>query len=96
MATEAMSTSKRRCRILLGVTGSVAAVKGPELAVRLARDAHADVRVLLTAGGLNFWTKAQNYDPIYWNELQKRIAKKEGATTEENDRTEGRIYIHSE
>lgn len=61
-------SNKRRPRILLGVTGSVAAVKGPELACKLAREGH-DVCVLLTRGGENFWTKAGEYDPQSWEEF---------------------------
>lgn len=86
--------NKRRPHVLLGITGSVAAVKGPEIAVRLARDDKMHVRVLLTSGGLNFWNKAQEYNPTYWEELQKRILtiKEEDSSSDE----EGRIYIHSE
>ena len=57
---------RRRPRILLGVTGSVAAVKGPQLAVRLASACGADVRVLLTRGGESFWSKAGEYDAGSW------------------------------
>ena len=85
------STPQRRPRVLLGVTGSVAAVKGPELAVRLTRDVHCDVRVLLTAGGSNFWFKAQDYDPNNWKELEKC-----NVNDEESDSWEGKIHIHSE
>jgi phosphopantothenoylcysteine synthetase/decarboxylase len=86
--------SKRRQRVLLGVTGSVAAVKSPEIAVRLARDEHFDICVLLTAGGLNFWTKAQEYNPSYWQELEKRIVTEE--ITTESSGIEGQIFIRSE
>lgn len=61
---------RRRPRVLLGITGSVAAVKGPEIAVRLRQEANVDVKVLLTQGGHNFWTKAREYDSHYWNELE--------------------------
>lgn len=69
--------SKRRPRILLGVTGSVAAVKGPELACQLARDG-SDVCVLLTRGGENFWTKAGEYDPQSWEEFNTYLATEQG------------------
>uniref|UniRef100_A0A7S1D871 Flavoprotein domain-containing protein n=1 Tax=Cyclophora tenuis TaxID=216820 RepID=A0A7S1D871_CYCTE len=65
------TTDRRRPRILLGVTGSVAAVKSPEIAVRLHRDLNADVRILLTSGGDNFWNKAQDYDGTAWNEFRE-------------------------
>jgi len=42
-------------RLLLGVTGSIAAYKAPEL-VRRLREAGAEVRVVLTAGGAQFAT----------------------------------------
>jgi phosphopantothenoylcysteine synthetase/decarboxylase len=53
--------------ILIGITGSVAAIKGPELAVRLA--ANANVRILLTQGGANFWSKAKDYNATAWNQM---------------------------
>ena len=81
---------RRRPRVLLGITGSVAAVKGPELAVRLAREVDVDVRVLLTGGGFNFWNKAREYDPLYWGELEKHIS------SDTEFLAEGKIVIHSE
>ena len=55
--------------VLLAVTGSVAGIKGPELAVQLVKVANANVRVLLTRGGKNFWTKARDYNLQYWDEM---------------------------
>lgn len=55
---------KRRIRVLLGVTGSVAAVKAPELVVQLCQ--FATVKVVLTSGGRNFWDKAIGYDSAAW------------------------------
>jgi hypothetical protein len=70
-STSRSSTSVRpRLKILLAVTGSVAAVKGPEIAVRLAVGVNADVRVLLTKGGQNFWSKAEAYNKKYWGIMQ--------------------------
>jgi hypothetical protein len=83
--------NKRRHRVLLGITGSVAAVKGPELAVKLLRDLHVDVRVLLTRGGFNFWNKAQEYDPLHWGELEKFLCSNPEFST-----VEGTIVFHSE
>jgi hypothetical protein len=59
-----------RPKILLAITGSVAAIKGPELAVRLVREVDAHVRILLTKGGENFWNKAEAYNQMYWTILQ--------------------------
>lgn len=60
---------RRRKRILLGITGSVAAIKGPELALKLSKElGDAHVAILLSAGGENFWYKAKEYDPQTWQE----------------------------
>jgi hypothetical protein len=48
----------------------VAAIKGPELAVKLVNFG-ANVRVLLTKGGHNFWTKAEAYNQVQWDKLQE-------------------------
>ncbi len=61
----------RRKRVLLGITGSVAAIKGPELALVLSKELDAHVVVLLTNGGSNFWYKAQSYNPHIWKEYQE-------------------------
>jgi Flavoprotein len=61
---------------LIGVTGSVAAVKVPELVVRLLEwqecrlPSSLDVKVVLTRGGHVFWDQAHAYDPISWDRLQ--------------------------
>ena len=61
----------RRRRILLGISGSVAAVKGPEIALRLARDSGMDVKVILTRGGQSFWEKAKEYNETIWGQMEK-------------------------
>jgi len=77
--TEEKATNKdcRQYNILLGVTGSVAAVKAPEIALSLYRDLSARrkaldirVRILLSAGGKNFWQKAKEYNETVWKDLQ--------------------------
>ena len=85
----------KRLNVLLGITGSVAAIKGPEIAVRLVEEAHVNVRVLLTQGGKNFWTKADEYNPQYWKEFQAR--SRLGSTvpiSAATDNGEEPIYIH--
>lgn len=71
---------RRRPRVLLGVTGSVAAIKVPELVCRLA--VFADVHVVLTKGGSNFWYAnadttsvgpAQTYNPEAWEQMQQLV-----------------------
>jgi phosphopantothenoylcysteine decarboxylase len=68
----AVSTHRRRKHphVLLGVTGSVAAVKAPEIACRLIEECGAHVKVVLSEGGRNFWEKAHEYDAIHWQRLQ--------------------------
>ena len=70
-----VDTSPRRPHILLGVTGSVAAVKAPEIALKLANKLNAYVYVLLTQGGDNFWRKAKDYNPLIWQLLQEEISR---------------------
>jgi hypothetical protein len=56
-------------RILLGVTGSVAAIKAPEVVVQLVTQCNAEVKVVLSRGGKTFWDKAADYDPVSWGIL---------------------------
>jgi hypothetical protein len=58
-------------RILLGVTGSVAAIKAPEVVVQLVTQSkcNAEVKVVLSRGGKTFWDKAADYDPVSWGRL---------------------------
>lgn len=63
-----MSTSLNNKRVLLGVTGSIAAYKSADLTRRL-RDAGAEVRVVMTSGGCEFITpltmQAVSGHPVY-------------------------------
>jgi len=77
--TTTTSTS-RNPRILLGVTGSVAAVKAPEIACRLVQECDAHVKILLSEGGRNFWEKAHEYNAEYWNQLQELLKSKDTDT----------------
>ncbi|VEU37635.1 unnamed protein product [Pseudo-nitzschia multistriata] len=79
-----LNRRRRRPRILFAVTGSVAAVKGPEIAVRLVRELDSDVRILLTRGGENFWSKARDYNLQYWDTLQG-LLRSSGSEGENND-----------
>lgn len=59
-------TLRRRPRVLLGVCGSVAAVKLPELAMRLS--VSVEVRLMLTASGKHFVENvAPSYNPSVWD-----------------------------
>ena len=63
-----LSTS-RRPHVLLLATGSVATVKVPELALRIAE--WADVRIVLTARGAHMFERvAPQYDAAAWAALQ--------------------------
>ncbi|KAL3896148.1 MAG: hypothetical protein SGARI_007248, partial [Bacillariaceae sp.] len=73
----------KRPRLLLAVSGSVAAVKGPEIAVRLARELQADVKILLTRGGCNFWEKAEKYNPDMWKKLNEMLMMTSNDTSSE-------------
>ena len=77
-----ISIKKRRKRVLLGITGSVAAIKGPELALQLSKELDAHVAILLTHGGENFWFKAEDYNPQKWNEYYEFVAN---GTAKSND-----------
>lgn len=65
----------RRYRVILGVTGSVAAVKSPLVALDILKEVDAEVIVLLTTSGHMFWTKAKAYDPCSWAEFLKHKRK---------------------
>ena len=95
-------TMNRRPRILLGITGSVAAVKGPKLALRLAKEVNADVRVVLTRTVEQYFWKdgraVSSYDVESWRDL---LASTSTATKIEEDRedgdscaSKGRIFLH--
>jgi hypothetical protein len=62
-------------KILLGVTGSVAAIKAPEIICKLidAFKSNISIKVVLTKGGKNFWDKASIYDPKHWDQLQSYL-----------------------
>lgn len=84
---------QRRSRILFAVTGSVAAVKGPEIAVRLVKELGFDVRILLTHGGENFWSKAKDYNQQYWNSLQYLLSEgEENIAVVDNDDDDDSIH----
>ena len=99
------SHNDRPPRILLGITGSVAAIKGPELALSLAKELNAQVIVLLTRAGMNFWIKAKEYNRLIWQEYQdfQRKEKEEqvvrtndsdGGKDDEDGPCKGRITLY--
>lgn len=68
--------------MLLGVTGSVAAVKGPKLALRLAKELGCDVKLILTRTVEQyFWADDRAvalYDGDSWRELSSAVAAPPG------------------
>jgi hypothetical protein len=91
----------RRPRILLGVTGSVAAVKGPKLALRLAREVKADVRVILTRTVEQyFWKEGRavsSYDVESWRDFSAATSSSANDADGDDDdwrTSEGRISLH--
>lgn len=72
------SHNNRRPRIILGITASVAAVKGPRLALRLANELKADVKVVLTRTVEQyFWKEGRAvaaYDRENWMDFERVVA----------------------
>ena len=60
---------KRRPRILLGVTGSVAAIKAPQIAIQLIETLDCDVQIVLTHTGEVFWEQAGGYNEEAWKKF---------------------------
>jgi len=95
-------SSKRKPRILLGVTGSVATVKIPQLALCLIEQLHVDVRIVLTHGAQYFWNSSvKTYDPISWERLMNKWKKCQetkhnfmGDIKDGDDSAEGELYLH--
>ena len=98
----------RRPRILLGITGSIAAVKGPRLALRLAREVKADVTVVLTRTvAAHFWRDAvPEYDADAWRDFVAATASEASGEEEGGEEdaeggaawrsSPGRIAVHRE
>jgi len=83
-ATKEENPRTRRPRIVLGVTGSVAAVKSPQIAALLSD--FAEVKIVLTSCGTHFWRQA----PVYrggegWRAFQEVEAMSQTAQREQNE-----------
>lgn len=63
--------SRRRSKVLLGVTGSVAAVKGPQLVTQIVRQLNCDVQLILTHAGETFWNQAKEYNAEAWDAFRQ-------------------------
>lgn len=96
----------RRPHILLGITGSIAAVKGPRLALRLANELKANVKVVLTRTVEQyFWKEGRavpTYDRENWIDFERAVATSKVRDEDEKEHTtdwkltSGRISIHCE
>ena len=75
-------------RVLLGVTGSVAAVKAPEIALKILNLHHQRValKILLTHGGRHFWDQAKIYNKEIWQKF-------EAVLSEESQKEEPRLIL---
>ena len=101
-ATPSPPNVNRRPRILLGITGSVAAVKGPRLALRLAREVKADVKVILTRTVEKYFWKVDRavatYDIESWREFSAATSSNAAVDNDEQHddwrESEGRISLH--
>jgi phosphopantothenoylcysteine synthetase/decarboxylase len=94
-STSTTTTTKKK-KILLAITGSVAAIKGPEIVIRLIEEFNkvnidVSIRVVLTRGGEHFWNKSKEYNEMYWNSLQQQIRMT--STNVKNDDGETTVCI---
>jgi Flavoprotein len=83
-------------KILLGVTGSVAAVKTPEIICKLMDKFGPNVyiKVVLTRGGKYFWDKAPTYDAVHWQLLQGHLKAQTPGSDSETAKTQPKIQLH--
>jgi len=91
--------TNRRPRILLGITGSIAAVKGPSLALRLSNELKADVKVVLTRTVEHyFWKEGKavsNYrDGESWREFLAVTSSSSSKEDGDWRMTNGTISVH--
>ena len=93
---EEICPSNDPANILLGVTGSVAAVKVPELICRLMDKfgPKVSIKVVLTQGGKNFWEKASTYDVTHWNKVKHRLENAIEPQNRDEAVTESKIQVY--
>lgn len=107
-ATPTATPHGRRPHIILGITGSIAAVKGPRLALRLANELNAHVKVVLTRTVEHyFWQEGRAvpaYDRESWIDFERASVAKQISARDEDEEdhasdwklTSGQISIHCE
>jgi len=96
----------RRPRVLLGITGSIAAVKGPRLALMLSESVKAHVKVVLTRTVEHYFWKnggvIENYDTTVWAEFWAVVDSSRDRNLMKDDESEdwrlsnGYIDVHCE
>ena len=69
------NNNNNKTHVLLGVTGSVAAVKAPEIALRLVAEQGVAVKIILTQGGRHFWDQSRNYNTDIWDKFEACLAE---------------------
>jgi hypothetical protein len=78
----------KRPHILLGITGSIAAVKGPRLALFLSQNVRTHVKVVLTRTVEQYFWKeggvTESYDEVAWKEFWRVVDSSRGVTMEED------------
>ena len=81
--------SAKRPRVLLGITGSVASVKGPRLALMLSQKLKAHVKVILTRTvEQSFWKEGGvtlGYDEEAWIEFWEAVRLCKDASMDGDD-----------
>lgn len=93
--------NNRRPRIILGITGSIAAVKGPRLALRLANELKADVKVVLTRTVEQYFWKEDRavatYDRESWMDFERvAVASSSSFTIESRTQDDENENEHSD
>jgi hypothetical protein len=109
MDLQATPTRTKRPRILLGVTGSIAAVKAPRLALLLCQSVRAHVKVVLTRTVEQYFWKeegvAEGYDREAWSmfwAIVEKCSKQNNGVVVKDEKGEdwtasnGSISVHCE
>ena len=66
--------TRQRRNIILGITGSIAAVKGPELALLLQTSLSANVIIVTTNTGQYFWDEcSEQYNPTHFQNIKNKL-----------------------
>lgn len=79
--SKSLFSENRATRILLGITGSVAAIKCPEIILRLVHETddaqRTHIKCVFTNAGKEFFQKSKEYNIEVWNEFQMICANQD-------------------